>query len=195
MFFIPGLGADKRLFHLQRKAFPQSMALDWIAPLENESLARYARRWAKRLRLQPGCILVGVSFGGMIAQEMARQVKPKAVILVGSCRSPTSIPFLLRLAGSFPAWPRFSKRCCRTLPEVSGRILGGGNAGPKGLIDPNVPGNPRRLREMDGGRHPGLEGLWAGWDKGFPHSWEKRPFDTAQAGPAGQGYPERRTLD
>ncbi len=124
MVFIPGLGADKRLFHPQRKAFPHSMAPDWIAPLEKETLAHYARRWVKRLRLKPGCILVGVSFGGMIAQEMARWVNPGAVVLVGSCRSPASIPFPLRMAGSLPTWPRLSKWFCGILPEISGHFLG-----------------------------------------------------------------------
>lgn len=124
LIFIPGLGADPRLFLYQKKAFRNSLYPPWIAPEKDETLAGYARRWAGELQLKPGCCLAGVSFGGMVVQEMARWVKPKAVILIGSCRSPASIPSPLKMAGSLPAWPAFSKSLCRIFPIQSGYFLG-----------------------------------------------------------------------
>jgi pimeloyl-ACP methyl ester carboxylesterase len=124
LVFIPGLGADSRLFLHQQKVFKNSLAPPWLPPRKGESLARYARCWAKDLKLKPGCGLVGVSFGGMVAQEMAQWVSPKAVILIGSRNSPTAIPFHLKWAGSLPTWPRLSKSLCRIFPNTSGYFLG-----------------------------------------------------------------------
>lgn len=124
LIFLPGLGADSRLFAHQQKAFKNSVAPPWLIPSRGESLASYARGWAKKLKLKPGCFLAGVSFGGMVAQEMARWVRPQAVILISSCRSSANIPFYLKMAGSLLTWPRFSKGLCRIFPEMSGRFLG-----------------------------------------------------------------------
>jgi pimeloyl-ACP methyl ester carboxylesterase len=124
LVFIPGLGADPRLFSHQKKAFKNCLCPSWLAPEEQETLTNYARRWAKHLKLKPGCCLAGVSFGGMVALEMSRWVKPRAVILIGSCRSPASIPLSLRIAGRLPTWPWLSKRLCRIFPVTSGYFLG-----------------------------------------------------------------------
>ncbi|HEY5037494.1 MAG TPA: alpha/beta hydrolase [bacterium] len=116
LVFIPGLGADARLFHLQQKSFKKSIAPPWIIPQKDETLTQYARRWSKNLQLKRGSVLVGVSFGGMVALEMAKWVKPKAVLLVSSCRSPASVPLILRVAGSFPVWPHIGKILVKLLP-------------------------------------------------------------------------------
>jgi pimeloyl-ACP methyl ester carboxylesterase len=124
LVFIPGLGADPRLFHHQKRVFKNSLCPPWLIPNEREKLANYARRWARHLKLKPNCCLVGVSFGGMVAQEMARWIKPRAVILIGSCRSPASIPFALRAVGSLPTWPYIAKRLCGIFPIIGGYFLG-----------------------------------------------------------------------
>lgn len=134
LVFIPGLGADSRLFVHQQKAFKNSMFPPWLKPERGELLTHYARRWAKRLKLKPDCCLVGVSFGGMVAQEMARWVKPGAVLLIGSCRSPAHIPTYLKLAGSLPTWPGFSKKLCGIFPETSGYFLGAKNSAQRKLL-------------------------------------------------------------
>ena len=124
LVFIPGLGADPRLFSQQQKAFPQSIAPPWLAPQRNESLSQYAQRWARKLNLGRNCYLMGVSFGGMVALEMARWVRPRAVILVGSCLSPEAIPPYFRIAGSLPYWPQLAKGLCRIFPVPSSYFLG-----------------------------------------------------------------------
>jgi hypothetical protein len=54
--FIPGLGADSRLFEAQQKAFPNAVTPPWLAPLKDETLAHYAKRWAQHLRLKRLCV-------------------------------------------------------------------------------------------------------------------------------------------
>jgi pimeloyl-ACP methyl ester carboxylesterase len=124
LIFLPGLGADARPFRHQKKVFKHFRCPPWLEPKTRESLAGYARRWAGVLNLKPKAVLVGVSFGGMVAQEMARWVKPSAVILIGSCRSCESIPKSLKAAAMIPDWPQTAKILCRVFPEISGRFLG-----------------------------------------------------------------------
>jgi pimeloyl-ACP methyl ester carboxylesterase len=124
LIFLPGLGADGRLFLHQRRAFKNSVFPPWLVPSKGEDLTDYARRWAGKLKLNAGCILVGVSFGGMVAQEISRLVKLRAVILISSCRSPESIPAHLKWASNLPTWPRLSKLLCHIFPRISGHFLG-----------------------------------------------------------------------
>ena len=110
LILVPALGADARLFEPQRKAFPQLIVPPWISPAKSESLPSYAARMAQSVSPSPETplILGGVSFGGMLAYEMARHVKPRAVVLIASCRARKSLrPSRVswrRLLPLLPAW-------------------------------------------------------------------------------------------
>jgi pimeloyl-ACP methyl ester carboxylesterase len=89
LVLLPGLGADDRLLEPQRNEFPQLVVPDWISPRKNESLPEYAVRMADTVPLSAGTplILGGVSFGGMLACEMAQYLRPAAVVLIASCHT------------------------------------------------------------------------------------------------------------
>jgi pimeloyl-ACP methyl ester carboxylesterase len=93
LILLPGLGADHRLLEPQRAAFPQLVVPPWIPPRKNESLPQYAERMAETVVRSHDVplILGGVSFGGMLAYEMARYLKPEAVVLIASCRKRESL--------------------------------------------------------------------------------------------------------
>jgi pimeloyl-ACP methyl ester carboxylesterase len=93
LILLPGLGADHRLLEPQRAAFPQLVIPPWIPPRKNESLPQYAARMAEIVAPSRDAplILGGVSFGGMLAYEMARHLKPDAVVLIASCRTRKSL--------------------------------------------------------------------------------------------------------
>ncbi len=97
LILLPGLGADQRQFGPQKSAFPGLTVPPWIAPRRNESLSDYAQRLAETIRPSGPMILGGSSFGGMVACEMARHLRPDALVLIGSCRSAKGIQPALRL--------------------------------------------------------------------------------------------------
>jgi pimeloyl-ACP methyl ester carboxylesterase len=103
---LPGMGTDSRLFQPQARRFPSLMVPPWIEPVTNESLPSYARRMAAAIpRVRP-LLLGGVSFGGMLAYEMASVVRPDAVVLIASCRTEAGIrPFSRRLAPAVQQLP------------------------------------------------------------------------------------------
>ncbi len=93
LILLPGLGADHRLLEPQRAAFPQLIVPPWIPPRKHESLPQYAERMAQTVAPPHDVPLVlgGVSFGGMLAYEMARWLKPDTVVLIASCRTRKSL--------------------------------------------------------------------------------------------------------
>jgi pimeloyl-ACP methyl ester carboxylesterase len=99
IYLLSGLGADKRVFDfIEFGDFPVKH-IDWIPPFTDESIEAYAQRLTTQIKdSQP--ILIGVSFGGIIAMEIAKQTDCKKVILISSAETKYEIPFLFRLAGS-----------------------------------------------------------------------------------------------
>jgi len=99
-YFISGLGADKRIFsklNLNEKI--NIIHINWITPNKNESLALYAERLSKVIDQSQPFALVGVSFGGMIAVEMAKILNPVKTIIISSTMLAAQLPAIYRLAG------------------------------------------------------------------------------------------------
>ena len=88
VYFMPGLAASSLIF--ERIALPDDLyeinLLEWEIPIENESLADYAKRIAKKITHE-NPVLIGVSFGGIVVQEMATFIKVKKVIIISSVKT------------------------------------------------------------------------------------------------------------
>jgi pimeloyl-ACP methyl ester carboxylesterase len=86
------MGVDGRLFGPQRAAGLEFESPALPVPEPGEDLARYARRIRDQLRLDGPCVLGGVSFGGMVACELAQITQAERVLLIASCTSRRAIP-------------------------------------------------------------------------------------------------------
>lgn len=95
--FISGLGADERVFRLLELPGIEKVFVKWEKPAPKESLPEYASRLIEQIDLEDDVILVGVSFGGIVAQEIAQQVPCKKVIIISSIKSCNEMAWLLRL--------------------------------------------------------------------------------------------------
>ena len=97
-YLIPGLGADERVFQFLR-LHGRVQVLHWLAPQNPaEPLPHYAARLAAAVPVAQRCWLVGVSFGGVLALEVA-QLRPLArVVLISSFVGPGELPWVAGLA-------------------------------------------------------------------------------------------------
>jgi pimeloyl-ACP methyl ester carboxylesterase len=99
-YFISGLGADKKAF--QKIKLPvayEPVYLDWITPEKNESLTNYARRFSSLIKNNDAFILIGLSFGGMLASEIARLRNPMKTIIISSIATSSELPWYFKGAG------------------------------------------------------------------------------------------------
>lgn len=107
ILLLPGLGTDGRLFQSQRERFPRLESPEMLPPLPDESLPGYAQRMAASVVTTEPFYLGGASFGGAVALEMSRHVRPRAIFLISSCRHGESIAphlrYFVRFADMFPA--------------------------------------------------------------------------------------------
>lgn len=101
IYFISGLGADRRVFqNLQVEGY-RAVHIQWEDPHPGESLEQYASRLLKQVNSQRP-ILVGLSFGGLVAIEMAKQIDQAQVVLLSSAKTADEIPAYFKLLRWLP---------------------------------------------------------------------------------------------
>lgn len=101
VYFISGMAADSRVFHrIQLPGGFEKVYLDWIPPLPNESLPDYAQRLAKGINTNEPFALAGLSFGGMLATEIAKRYSPVMTVLLSSIPVSSHLPRYFRTAAS-----------------------------------------------------------------------------------------------
>jgi pimeloyl-ACP methyl ester carboxylesterase len=98
VYVFSGLGVDERVFkHINFSSF-QAIFIKWIPPLNKESIESYAKRLLLQIKTNKP-VLIGLSFGGIIAIEVAKQLEIEKIILIASAKNRKEIPFYFRLAG------------------------------------------------------------------------------------------------
>jgi pimeloyl-ACP methyl ester carboxylesterase len=108
VYFIPGLAASSAIF--ERIVLPKDQfdtyLLEWDIPLENETLSEYAKRICNKITAE-NPVLIGVSFGGILVQEMAKFVNAKKIIIISSVKSNKEFPRRMILAKNTKAYKLF----------------------------------------------------------------------------------------
>ncbi len=85
VYFISGLGADKRAFQFLNLRFCNPVFVEWIKPEHEESISDYAARLKDQIR-DDHPVIVGLSFGGMIAVEYAKKFPVKKTDTFVKCK-------------------------------------------------------------------------------------------------------------
>ncbi len=102
---MPGLAASSLIFEkikLSDEQFEIHM-LDWKIPKSKETLEAYAQRMAMDVK-HDKAVLVGVSFGGVLVQEMASFLDLRKLIIVSSVKSNLEIPLRMKIAKQTKAY-------------------------------------------------------------------------------------------
>lgn len=97
---MPGMAANPTIF--ERIKLPEDkfkiIWLYWIVPEKEESISDYAKRMTKNLVKDEPVVLIGVSFGGVLVQEMSKFVQVKRLIIVSSVKTKHELPKRMKIA-------------------------------------------------------------------------------------------------
>lgn len=119
LYFIPGLGADERLFSKLKLEGYSKKYIKWIAPFKNESLPAYAKRISVQINTTGKFSLVGVSFGGMIAVELSKLITPENIFLIASAVTYHELPLSFRLFKYLPIYKLFTESFICRMAKLS----------------------------------------------------------------------------
>lgn len=100
IYFVPGLAASSKIFeNLQIPGEKYDLYyLDWIAPKsKKEPLQHYAKRLSREIK-EDSPVLVGVSFGGVVVQEISKIIPSQKTIIISSIKSRKELPKRLKWA-------------------------------------------------------------------------------------------------
>lgn len=98
IYIFSGLGVDRRVFDNIDFGNLDVEFVDWIDPLKNEPLENYAKRISQKIT-NDNPILIGLSFGGMVAVEISKIIKTEKIILIGSAKNKFELPKFNRISG------------------------------------------------------------------------------------------------
>jgi pimeloyl-ACP methyl ester carboxylesterase len=105
VYFMPGLAASSKIFEnikLPEDQFEMHF-LEWFLPNDKESIESYALRMTEKIQ-DENPVLVGVSFGGVLVQEIAKHIKTQKVIIISSVKSNTEFPSRFKVAKTTKAY-------------------------------------------------------------------------------------------
>ena len=110
IYLIPGLGYNCRIFERLNFIDYKVSCLPWIEPKNDESIRDYSVRLFKEIPL-PGerIVLVGHSFGGIVAQEIAVEKRVEKIILISSVKSQVEVPSSIKLISRFKLYKLFTR--------------------------------------------------------------------------------------
>ena len=123
VYFISGMGADERAFQYLDLSFCNPVFVQWIKPLENEPITGYAARLAQQItKKEP--IIVGLSFGGVVAIELSKLIPLKKLVLLSSAKTGREIPFYYRALRYLPLHKLISASALRSGNQLAYRLMG-----------------------------------------------------------------------
>tara|TARA_B100000575_G_scaffold240473_1_gene203234 strand:- start:1908 stop:2582 length:675 start_codon:yes stop_codon:yes gene_type:complete len=98
IYLMPGMAASPKIFEFIK--FPAEyriVYLKWIKPNVNETLKSYAKRMSFFIN-DDKPVLIGVSFGGILVQEISKHIKLKKLIIVSSVKSNVELSLSMKFA-------------------------------------------------------------------------------------------------
>ena len=99
---ISGLGADR--FSFSRLTLNDEFNknyVEWIKPVKDETIQDYSLRLIRNYQIKEGDIIIGLSFGGIIAIEMNKLITPGLTILISSVLSSREFPLGFKIVRKF----------------------------------------------------------------------------------------------
>tara|TARA_B110001454_G_scaffold105801_1_gene99596 strand:- start:1287 stop:1946 length:660 start_codon:yes stop_codon:yes gene_type:complete len=126
IYLVPGLAAGPEIFenlNLSQDKY-EIHYLEWKKPLAlDESISNYAMRMSEEVK-EENPVLVGVSFGGIMAQEMSKFINTRKIILVSSIKTNHELPRRFKLAKFTKAYKLFPTNIVSNFEDYAKYFLG-----------------------------------------------------------------------
>jgi len=90
VYLFSGLGADSSIFKNLKLPGYHKVYITWIPALPNESLSQYAGRIKSQITVENPDI-IGLSFGGIVAVEVSKQIKVDKMVLISSVKTKSEL--------------------------------------------------------------------------------------------------------
>lgn len=106
IYFISALGADSSIYtHIKLESTYCIKYVEWLIPLKKESITHYCSRLIDENQISNNDIVIGTSFGGIIATEIGKLIHLKKLILISSISTSDEKPSRFKFLRIF----RFNK--------------------------------------------------------------------------------------
>jgi pimeloyl-ACP methyl ester carboxylesterase len=133
VYIISGFGADERVFSKLDFRDNDVHFIQWKIPESHETIDTYTYRMSREI-VHPNPVLIGLSFGGMMAIEISKLIPSEKVILISSIRDRYELPLFMKLT----AWLHLNKiipmRPYKILEPIENYNLGVETAEEKELV-------------------------------------------------------------
>lgn len=124
IYFIPGLSASPKIFeNLTLSNRFECHYLNWLIPYKKEAISDYAKRFSQQIT-HKNCVLIGVSFGGILAQEITPFISCKKVIIISSIKNSKEFPKRLKYIRIFGFYKLFPLGLINNLEQFSVFLFG-----------------------------------------------------------------------
>ena len=126
IYCISGLGADEKVFNNLELNGHELIHIPWLRPNKKETIVEYASRMREQIRESPA-VLLGVSFGGMIGIEIAKQIQIEKLIIVSSIKNAKELPSWMRYVGQLQLNKFLPIRSYKFIEKIDNDRLGVSN--------------------------------------------------------------------
>jgi pimeloyl-ACP methyl ester carboxylesterase len=119
VYFVPGMAASPLIFEyikLPEDRF-EMFFLEWMIPNDGETLKQYSARMAEGIK-HDNPVLIGVSLGGLVVQEMADVIRTRKVIIISSAKCNKEFPRRMKFAKLTKIYKTFPTRMIQNVDAV-----------------------------------------------------------------------------
>jgi len=123
---MPGMAAGPEIFEnlsLPKENYELHF-LRWLKPLDlDETITNYTMRLNEEIKHE-NPVLIGVSFGGMIVQEMSRFINCKKIIIISSVKSKNELPIRYKIADFTGIYALFPTKLFTNFEDYTKFLMG-----------------------------------------------------------------------
>ena len=126
IYFVPGMAANSKIYEFLTldKTLFECHFLEWKTPLsKDESIVSYAQRMCDDISHE-NPVLIGVSFGGVVVQEMSKLMATKKVIIISSIKNIQELPKRLKLVEKTKVYKLFPAKFIENIDTYIDMFIG-----------------------------------------------------------------------